>query len=126
MTQACRDNCQPRTPNGCDCFGCCAVALPGGGEVDVLLTDTCSAEKIGDTEACPVCVPSPECVAAPPSDPDPGPGDPTPSDPGDPQTPDAGDPTTDPACNGRVACDENGGCPVGDFCSQGCCLVVLK
>src|SRR5690606_24975013 len=55
VTQACRDNCQPRTPNGCDCFGCCTVPLPGGGEIDVLLTDTCSAEKLGDSEACPVC-----------------------------------------------------------------------
>jgi len=118
VTQACRDNCQPRTPNGCDCFGCCAVPLPGGGEVNVLLTDTCSAEKIGDTEACPVCVPSPECVAAPPGDP---------GDPGDPATPDGGTPDpVDPECNGRLQCDAKGGCPVGDFCSQGCCLVIIQ
>ena len=128
VTQACRDNCQPRTPNGCDCFGCCAVELPGGGEVNVMLTDTCSAEKLDDPEACPVCVQNPECVAAPPTDPDPNPGDPPsdPGDPGDPGTPDAGEPGTDPACNGRLACDEAGGCPVGDFCSQGCCLVVIE
>jgi len=120
VTQACRDNCQPRTPKGCDCFGCCAVPVPGGGEVNVLLTDTCSAEKIGDTEACPVCVPSTECVDAPPSDPDP-------SDPGDPSTPDAGNPDPiDPECNGRIQCDEAGGCPVGNFCSQGCCLVIIE
>jgi hypothetical protein len=114
VTQACRDNCQPRTPNGCDCFGCCAVPLPGGGEANVLLSDTCSAEKIGDTEACPVCVPSTECVPAPPVDPDP-------------TTPDAGTPDPiDPECNGRTQCDEAGGCPVGDFCSQGCCLVIIE
>jgi hypothetical protein len=118
VTQACRDNCQPRTPNGCDCFGCCAVELPGGGRVDVLLVDTCSAEKIGDTEACPVCVPNPEC-AAPPSDPDPG--EPDPNDPGN---PDAGEPP--PLCQGRTQCDEAGGCQVGLFCSQGCCLVVIE
>lgn len=120
VTQACRDTCQPRTPNGCDCFGCCAVELPGGGEATVLLTDTCSAEKIGDTEACPVCVPSTECVAAPPVEPDP-------VDPVDPGTPDAGSPDpVDPECNGRTQCDEAGGCPVGDFCSQGCCLVIIE
>jgi hypothetical protein len=114
VTQACRDNCQPRTPKGCDCFGCCAVPLPGGGEANVLLSDTCSAEKIGDTEACPVCVPSTECVPAPPVDPDP-------------TTPDAGTPDPiDPECNGRTQCDEAGGCPVGDFCSQGCCLVIIE
>jgi hypothetical protein len=120
VTQACRDNCQPRTPKGCDCFGCCAVPLPGGGEVNVLLTDTCSAEKVGDTEACPACVPSTECVPAPPVDPDP-------SDPGDPSTPDAGNPDPfDPECSGRTQCDEAGGCPVGEFCSQGCCLVIIE
>jgi hypothetical protein len=124
VTQACRDNCQPRTPNGCDCFGCCAVELPNGGEVNVLLTSTCSAEKIGDTEACPVCVPSEECVAAPPTDPDPNPEQPPPVDPGEP-TPDGGVPT-DPACNGRPVCDAKGGCDVGLFCSQGCCLVVIE
>jgi hypothetical protein len=119
VTQACRDNCQPRTPKGCDCFGCCAVPVPGGGETNVLLTDTCSAEKVGDTEACPVCVPSTECVPAPPVDPDPV----------DPGTPDAGTPDPDPVdpeCNGRIQCDEAGGCPVGDFCSQGCCLVIIE
>jgi hypothetical protein len=115
VTQACRDNCQPRTPKGCDCFGCCAVPLPGGGEANVLLTDTCSAEKVGDAEACPVCVPSTECEPAPPTDP------------GDPTTPDAGPPDpVDPECNGRTQCDEEGGCPVGDFCSQGCCLVIIE
>jgi hypothetical protein len=120
VTQACRDNCQPRTPKGCDCFGCCAVPTPGGGEVNVLLTDTCSAEKIGDTEACPECTPSTECVGAPPGDD----GDP---DPGDPSTPDAGDPDPgDTGCNGRIECDAKGGCEVGEFCSQGCCLVIIQ
>jgi hypothetical protein len=81
----------------------------------VMLVDTCSAEKIGDIEACPACVPNPEC-AAPPGDPDP--------DPNDPGSPDAGDPT--PSCTGRSQCDEAGGCPVGQFCSQDCCLVVIE
>jgi hypothetical protein len=116
ITQSCRDNCQPRTPNGCDCFGCCAIALPGGGTTDVLLVDTCSAEKVGDTEACPSCVPNPEC-SAPPRDP----GNPDPNDPG---TPDAGNPP--PACDGRTECSEASDCELGEFCSQGCCLVVIE
>ena len=84
VTQACRDNCQPRTPKGCDCFGCCAIELPGGGAANVLLTDSCSLEKIGDAEACPVCTPSTECVAAPPTEPDPTEPDPTEPDPNEP------------------------------------------
>jgi hypothetical protein len=121
VTQACRDNCLPRTPNGCDCFGCCAIALPGKSEVTVLLTDRCSAEKIGDTDACPVCVPNPEC-SAPPNQPAPDPTDP--SQPGEPAEPDPGAPTF--SCEGRTECSGSESCPVGQFCSQGCCLVVIE
>jgi hypothetical protein len=123
VTQACRDNCQPRTPNGCDCFGCCAVALPGESVVNVTLSDSCSAEKLGDAEACPPCTPNPECGYNPP--PDPG------APPTEPATPDAGTPSTDPeppvdACDGRPVCNEFVDCPVNDFCSFGCCLVVIR
>jgi hypothetical protein len=122
VTEACRDNCQPRTPNGCDCFGCCAVELPGKSVVNVTLSDSCSAEKVGDAEACPPCTPNPECGYNPP-----------PNDP-DPNAPpvDAGAPPADPepptdACGGRPTCvDEFDACPVGDFCSLGCCLVVIR
>jgi hypothetical protein len=117
VTQACRDNCQPRTPKGCDCFGCCAIDLPGGSQVNVLLQDSCSLEKIGDEQACPSCTPSTEC-AAPPADPEPDPSDPTPP------AADAG-PPSDP-CGTRTACDEAGGCTVGEFCSVGCCLTVIE
>jgi hypothetical protein len=113
VTQACRDNCQPRTPNGCDCFGCCAIELPGGGRTDVLLVDTCSAEKIGDVDACPPCVPNPEC-SAPPGDPEPN----------DPATPDEGNPPS--ACEDRTPCSQASDCAIGEFCSQGCCLVIIE
>jgi hypothetical protein len=122
VTQSCRDNCQPRTPNGCDCFGCCAIALPGGGRTDVLLVETCSAEKIGDVDACPPCVPSPEC-AEPPVDPNPGDPDAGNPDPNDPGTPDADDPNS---CGDRTACEEASDCQIGEFCAQGCCLVIIE
>jgi len=61
VTETCRNNCQPRTPNGCDCFGCCSVQLPGRGHVDILLNDACSLEKIGDAHACPPCTKSTAC-----------------------------------------------------------------
>jgi hypothetical protein len=141
VTQACRDNCQPRTPNGCDCFGCCAVELPGGGQVNVTLSDTCSMEKIGDPAACAPCTINPtcgndcgECELCPgktaadlPASchPETTPGD-------DPTPPDAnppGDPTGEPpvfSCDGLTECDEAGGCPAGESCSMGCCLIVIR
>jgi hypothetical protein len=146
VTQACRDNCQPRTPNGCDCFGCCAVELPGGGQVNVTLSDSCSMEKIGDPAACAPCTPNPtcgnecgECELCPgkteadlPASchPETTPGeDPTP-DPNPPSDPvDPGDPNVDPpvfSCDGLTECDEAGGCPAGEFCSMGCCLLVIR
>ena len=143
VTQACLDNCQPRTPNGCDCFGCCAVELPGGGQVNVTLSDTCSLAKIGDPEACAPCTPNPTCAndcgecelcpgktaadlpesCSPPAPPGDA-GTPEPSDPEDPT-----DPNVDPpefTCNGGSVCSEAVDCPVGEFCSLGCCLVVLR
>ena len=143
VTQACLDNCQPRTPNGCDCFGCCAVELPGGGQVNVTLSDTCSLAKIGDPEACAPCTPNPTCAnecgecelcpgktladlpasCTPPADAGaPDPSEPDPTDP-------PGDPEVDPpqfTCEGRPICNEVVECPVGQFCSMGCCLVVLR
>jgi hypothetical protein len=100
ITQACLDECFPSTPAGCDCFGCCTVPF-GEGSVNIRLTDTCTADTLGDADACPVCTPSVECNGDnPPAEaPDAGaPEDPaTPEDPGtpeDPETPD--DPGTDP------------------------------
>jgi hypothetical protein len=121
VTQACRDNCQPRTPNGCDCFGCCAVELPGGSELNVTLSASCSAEKLGDPKACPACTPNPSCGYNPPPS--------VPEDP--PGTPDAGTPPPPPeppanACAPRTTCNEFVDCAVGEFCSFGCCLVVIR
>jgi hypothetical protein len=59
-SQACADSCLPRTPNGCDCFGCCEVSY-GGSTIGVLLRDTCSLADVSEEEKCPRCQPSPEC-----------------------------------------------------------------
>jgi hypothetical protein len=56
----CIDNCLPRTPNGCDCFGCCDVQTADG-PVTILLAETCSLAKIDDEDACPRCERSPDC-----------------------------------------------------------------
>jgi hypothetical protein len=38
----CKSFCLGRTPNGCDCFGCCAVQKSDGSQVTVRLSSTCS------------------------------------------------------------------------------------
>ncbi len=139
ITQSCLDNCFPRTPNGCDCFGCCAVQLPGGGEVHVTLGDSCSLAKIGDEEACPVCVPSDacnnecgECELCPGKTAADLPASCTPTDPPveEPEDPNPNpdpEPDPEPTCDGgRTVCTELADCPMGEFCSLGCCLTVIK
>ncbi len=61
LTDACVKFCAQFVPNGCDCFGCCTVQLPNGSTADVQTVDTCSVDKIGDTDACPVCTKSDAC-----------------------------------------------------------------
>jgi hypothetical protein len=61
LTDACIKFCAPLTPNGCDCFGCCTVGLPGGETVDILTATTCSLDAVDDEAACPRCVKSDAC-----------------------------------------------------------------
>jgi hypothetical protein len=61
VAQKCVDTCAARTPNGCDCFGCCEVARPNGVTVRIELSDRCSLDKIDDTSACPRCTQSSQC-----------------------------------------------------------------
>jgi hypothetical protein len=61
VTQTCLDYCIDRTPNGCDCFGCCTVGLEDGSNVDVLTISSCSIDQIDDEEACPRCEKSTQC-----------------------------------------------------------------
>lgn len=59
--QACIDFCRPLTPNGCDCFGCCAVST-GASTISVRLTASCTAAKFGDPAACPPCTQTTTCI----------------------------------------------------------------
>lgn len=61
ITQACRDFCQKYTPNGCDCFGCCAVDTPTG-TVNIMLSSTCSLADINDPTKCPRCTQTTACT----------------------------------------------------------------
>ena len=59
VTQECLDFCKPRTPNGCDCFGCCTFTLADGTMRSVKLEAGCEE---GSWDGCTECVPAAECV----------------------------------------------------------------
>jgi hypothetical protein len=61
VSAACIDRCLTRTPNGCDCFGCCQVTRPDGSLLLIALNETCSLANIDNTQACPRCVQSSAC-----------------------------------------------------------------
>ncbi len=61
LTDACVEFCAPLTPNGCDCFGCCTVQVPGGDTVDIQTASSCSLDKVADEDACPRCEKSDAC-----------------------------------------------------------------
>lgn len=141
VSQECIDFCRQRTPNGCDCFGCCSIQLGDGSVRDVVITPDCEEENIddclscvkdtdgcnnecADCELCPgktVADLPAKCFTTPP--PTDG-GTPDGSTPGG-STPDGG--TTPPpyTCdNNRSACASTADCGSGQYCSLGCCLLI--
>lgn len=141
QSDECIDFCQPLTPNGCDCFGCCLI-----GDNTVFVgtydpgtdTHTCTLEAAlaGDLDACHLCTQQMDCfndcgrcelcLGKGPED---LPDDcfpPPPEDMGVP--PDGSTPsdmfTPDPRCpDGRQPCGLDGdpACPANFFCLTGCC-----
>ncbi|MBI4511554.1 MAG: hypothetical protein HY698_18110 [Deltaproteobacteria bacterium] len=123
LTNGC-DYCRSLTPNGCDCFGCCDIWVDGTA-YRVRIVDTCTADKIQDTTACPRCQFVDSC-----------------SNPCDPcvetcigETP---DPSTNPDCQSRPdggtiskcpegvqECSAEGNCPGGYSCVTGCCQRII-
>jgi hypothetical protein len=59
QSQKCIDHCQVVTPNGCDCFGCCAVP---GVDHPIRLDATCTAAAFGDPIKCPACTQQTSCM----------------------------------------------------------------
>jgi len=137
QSERCVRNCRKLTPNGCDCFGCCAVPVAGGTRT-VRLGGACTADKFGDMTACPSCTQDTSCVntcekcevcvGKPAPDPScapaPAPDGGTPGyDGGTP--PDAGYPGQCAA--GVTSCGPTGqvpanACPEGLYCITGCCI----
>src|SRR5690606_21808212 len=50
----CVDTCLQRTPNGCDCFGCCQIE-DGIQSDSIRLAATCSMKDLADPIKCPRC-----------------------------------------------------------------------
>jgi hypothetical protein len=136
QSQHCIDYCERFVPNGCDCFGCCAVP---GAPTSIHLDATCTAKDFGDPTKCSPCtqvtqcanpcercelcvgkdkVPA-DCGYIPPPPPDGGIYDGGSDAP--PPPPDSGYGT--PQCNGYVSCVPGvTACPSGTSCFTGCCL----
>ena len=121
VTDECLDFCVPRTPNGCDCFGCCSVLGDDGVSRDVIISVQCDAEHI---EECQTCTKTDqcgntcgECELCPGKTPDDLPDSCMPS------TPDAGTPTY--GCeDGLTQCRTSADCGPGLYCGFGCCTVI--
>lgn len=117
VSMACLEFCRGRTPNGCDCFGCCEVALEDGSTRNILIGADCSLATI---DSCMTCTPDDTCVndcgtcelcpgrtAAdlPPECYD---------------SPDGGTPMY--VCEGGITCMSDMDCGAAAYCSLGCCL----
>ncbi len=138
QSELCIKRCRSITPNGCDCFGCCA--LPGK-DFSVRLANTCNGTVYDDPEKCPRCTPTTSChnpcekceVCIGKNAPDPscfanggsggsgGAGGAGGSGPGAP----AG------ACPATIVYCGPGGidpttCPAGTYCITGCCLAPIQ
>lgn len=66
QTQDCLDFCNPLTPNGCDCFGCCELPAGSGktvyiGSYDVDKNPTCNIDNVEDPTKCQPCTQVPSC-----------------------------------------------------------------
>ena len=137
QSDKCIRNCRKLTPNGCDCFGCCAVTFAGG-SANVLLVSGCTADTFGNPTECPRCTQNTAClntcdtceVCIGKTAPDPSCGS------GGTPGADGGAPTVDanpvdapepaPWCPaGLVSCGPTGqvpanGCAAGYYCQTGC------
>ena len=121
QTAACLNYCQPLTPNGCDCFGCCE--LPAGSGKFVWLGSTnpankhCSMQTLGDPSLCQPCTPVIGCI---------NPCAPCKICMGKPSVDSLTCPNGQECDPGAEQCGQPGQavCPAGKFCKTGCCYPV--
>ncbi len=111
----CVDRCGTVTPNGCDCFGCCEVLVPGG-VVPIRLTATCRMDVIDNPTLCRRCVINQSCR---------NPCETCEICPGRTR---AELPLTcmnAVECGDKKNCSSPSDCDFSQFCSQGCCVPIL-
>lgn len=116
-SEECKVRCRARTPNGCDCFGCCGVHLKNGRVANVILGAQCTVER-DSLKGCQACLPNPDCQN------ECGkcelcPGKTEADLPADCQS------EGGIACEGSPVCTESKPCATGLYCGLGCCLDVL-
>lgn len=142
VTQECVDFCGALTPNGCDCFGCCAITREDGSEIHVVIGATCDED---DLSACQTCTPSEQCgnecgecelcpgrtvddlpascSQQPPGDGGSGSGGEGGSG-GSGEAGSGGSGTPVTCDNGATVCETQGDCPSGYYCSWACCTLI--
>jgi hypothetical protein len=134
VSEFCINYCGDRTPNGCDCFGCCEIDI-GTESVNVVIGSDCSLEDIDDETKCPRCVQTTqcgnecgECELCPGRTPEDLPDSCVPNVPdgGTNYPPDAPPPPVYTCDNGEQVCSLSMPCPSGYYCAQGCCLEVVQ
>jgi hypothetical protein len=120
-SQDCINNCEPLTPPGCDCFGCCTVC-DDLGCVDIYtnpaVAPDCDELSIRDPAKCPTCTQSSqcgtpctgECVLCPGQDPS-----------------DLPMTCTNPTCpDGLSSCMTTSDCNADEYCAAGCCIRAIE
>jgi hypothetical protein len=142
QSQRCIDNCRKYVPNGCDCFGCCAVP---GAATPIRLDPTCTSKDFNDPTKCSPCTQVTQCMNpcdrceicvgkdSVPADcqapkPDGGAGGMSGADGGNGAggTTGAGGTYGTPTCTGGISCTVGGAaCPSGFACVTGCCLAII-
>lgn len=123
VSAQCADICGRQTPNGCDCFGCCAVRKPNGDVLEVVLSDSCSIKHLDDEQSCPRCTLNPSCKN------DCGrcelcPGWQRRNLPRDCSS--GGDSEPMNVCEEKQVCSETELCPTDYYCLLGCCQYVVQ
>lgn len=123
QSDTCLDVCLPLTPNGCDCFGCCAIGdktVYLGSEVNG--EGSCTRKTLDDPESCKPCTqveaclnPCEECELCV----------------GKHELPEgcgSGDQTTPECPTDSQACGVEGltQCPLDYYCITGCCHLTIR
>jgi len=124
----CKNFCLGRTPNGCDCFGCCAVQKPDGTQTTVRLSSTCSSATLDDPTKCTPCTQVPDCTnpcgrcelcigkTSIPAD--------CAVDGG--AAVDGAVPSGQTCSNGGAVCNATTPCAGGTYCVTGCCVAIIR